>query len=89
MTKRGRPTRAAAFAAMLAIIGVTAVTASATAARAWDRQASDATEDDAVNRQAAGLGDAVALRSGPYANARRDRRGMSPSAKRKDVPDIK
>ena len=89
MMKLGRATRAGAFATMLAIIGMTVVTASAQTARAWDRQASEATEDDATNRQAAGLGYAVAPRSGPYASARRARRIAAPSAPRKDFQDIK
>jgi hypothetical protein len=87
MTRLGRATRAGAFTSMLAIIGVAAVTASATPARAWDRQASDATEDDAINRQSAGLGDAVAVRPGPYARARRDRRDMTSLATRKGGQD--
>ena len=87
MTRLGRATRAGAFTTMLAIIGVTAVMASVKTARAWDRQASEATVDDEVNRQAAGQGQAVAARPGPYASARRDRRSETPPAPRKDFQD--
>ena len=87
MTELGRATRAGAFTAMLAIIGVTAVMASVKTARAWDRQASEATLDDEINRQAAGRGYAVAARPGPYASARRDRRVEAPSATRKGFQD--
>ena len=89
MTKLGRATRASAFTAMLAIIGVTAVMASVKTARAFDQQASDAAADDEMNRQAAGQGYAVAPRPGPYASARRDRRIETPPATRKDFQDIK
>jgi hypothetical protein len=89
MTKLGRATRAGAFTAMFAIIGVTAVTASGQTARAWDSQASEATQDDAINRQAAGLGDVVGAPRGPYASGRRDRRSETPPATRKDFQDIK
>jgi hypothetical protein len=90
MTKRGRATRAGAFTAMLAIIGVTAVMASAKTARATDLQASEATQDDETNRQATGPGYAVAARPGPYASARRNRGVAGPSAApRKDFQDIK
>jgi hypothetical protein len=87
MTKLGRATRAGAFTAMLAIIGVTAVMASVKTARAWDRQASEATVDDEINRQAAGQGYAVAPRPGPYASAHRDRRIETSPAPRKDFQD--
>ncbi len=89
MTKLGRATRASAFTAMLAIIGVTAVMVSAKTARAWDRQASEASLDDEINRDAAGQGYAVAPRPGPYASARRDRRIEAPTVTRKDFQDIK
>ena len=80
MTKLGRATRAGAFTAMLTIIGVTAVMASVKTARAWDPQASEATVDDEMNRQAAGQGYVVGPRPGPYASARRDRRIETPLA---------
>ncbi len=87
MTRLGRATRAGAFTAMLAIIGVTAVMAGVKTARAWDLQASEATVDDEMNRQAAGQAHAVASRPGPYASARRDRRIATPPATRKDFQD--
>jgi hypothetical protein len=74
MTKLGRTARAGAFTAMLAIIGVTALMAGVKTARAADLQASEATQDDEINRQAAGQDHAVVSRPGPYASARRDRR---------------
>ena len=89
MTKLARATRAGAFTAMLAIIGVTAVMASAKTARAWDRQESDATQDDAINRQAAGQDDVITSRPGPYASAHRDRRNETMPAARKDFQDTK
>jgi hypothetical protein len=88
MTKLGRATRAGAFTAMLAIIGVTAVMASVKTARAWDAQAGEATADDEINRQAAGQGYALAPRPGPYASAR-DRHIETPPATRKGFQDIK
>jgi hypothetical protein len=88
MTKLGRATRAGAFTAMLTIIGVTAVMASVKTARAWDPQASEATVDDEMNRQAAGQGYVVGPRPGPYASARRDRRIETPLGARKDFQDI-
>ena len=88
MTKLARAMRAGAFTAMLTIIGVTAVMASVKTARAWDPQASEATVDDEMNRQAAGRGYAVAPRPGPYASARRDRRIETPPATRKDFQDL-
>ena len=88
MTKLGRATRAGAFTAMLTIIGVTAVMASVKTARAWDPQASEATVDDEMNRQAAGQGYVVGPRPGPYASARRDRRIETPLAARKDFQHI-
>ena len=87
MTKPGRAMRTGAFTAMLAIIGVTAVMAGANTARAWDQQASEATLDDAMNRQAARPGPAVVPRSGPYASAHSDRRPETPPATRKDFQD--
>jgi hypothetical protein len=87
MTKLGRATRAGAFTAMLAIIGVTAVMASVKTARAWDRQASEATLDDEINRQVARQGFTVAARPGPYASASRDRRVETAPAPRKDFQD--
>jgi hypothetical protein len=87
MTKLGRATRAGAFTAMLAIIGVTSVMTGVKTARAWDQQASEATVDDEINRQAAGQGRVVVLRSGAYASARRDRRVETPPATRKDFQD--
>ena len=87
MTKFARGTRA--FAAALAIIGVTAVMASVKTARAFDQQVSSAGLDDAINRQAAGLGDAVAPWPGPYASARRDRHSETLPAPRRDFQDIK
>jgi hypothetical protein len=87
MTKLGRVTRAGAFTAMLAIIGVTAVMASVKTARAWDRQASEAGSEYEINRLAAGQGYAVAPRPGPYASARRERRVEAPPAARKDFQD--
>ena len=87
MTKLGRSTRAGAFTAMLAIIGVTAVMASAKTARAWDQHASEATVDDEMNRQIAGQGYVVAPRPGPYASARRERHVETPPAARKDFQD--
>ena len=89
MTKLGRAARAGALTAMLAITGVTAVIAGATSAQAWDRQGGEATEDDATNRQAAGRGATIAARPGPYASARRDRGGNTPSATPKGFQDIK
>jgi len=89
MTKLGRTTRAGAFTAMLAIIGVTAVLASVKTAQAWDPQANEASQDDETNRQAAGIGYAAAPQPGPYASARRDRRSESRPAARKDFQDIK
>ena len=89
MTKLGRATRVGAFTATLAIIGVTAVMASVKTAQAADLQASEATEDDAINRQAAGLGDTVAPLPGPYASARPDRRRETPPTAHKDFQDIK
>jgi len=89
MTKLGRATRAGAFTAMLAIIGVTAVMAGVKTARAWDPQASEATVDDEMNRQAAGQGYAVAARPGPYASAPQHRRVETPPATRTDFQDIK
>jgi hypothetical protein len=89
MTKLGRATRAGAFTAMLAIIGVTAVMAGVKTARAWDPQASEATVDDELNRQAAGQGYAVAQRPDPYASALRHRRPDTPAATRKDFQDLK
>jgi hypothetical protein len=88
MTKLGRATRAGAFTAMLAIVGVTAVMAGVKTARAWDRQASEATLDDEMNRQSTGQGYAVAQRPGSYASARRDRRIETPAATRKDFQDV-
>jgi len=88
ITKFGRATRAGAFTAMLAIIGVTAVMAGVKTARAWDRQASEATVDDEMNRQAAGQGHAVAPRPGPYASVRRDRHMETAAATRKDFQNI-
>ncbi len=87
MSKLARATRAGAFTAMLAIIGVTAVMASAKTAWACDQQGSEATVGDAVNRQAAAYGHAVASRPGPYASARRDRRIETPPTARKDFQD--
>ena len=89
MTKFGRATRTRAFTAMLAIIGVTAVMASVKTARAFDQQASDATDDAAANWRAAGQGHVVAPRPGGYASAPRDRRVESAPAPRKDFQDIK
>jgi hypothetical protein len=89
MTKLGRATRAGAFAAMLAIIGVTAVMASVKTARAWDAQAGEAAADDEINRQAAGRGDAVAAQPGSYASARRERRIETPPETRKSFQDLK
>jgi len=88
-TKLGRATRAGAFTAMLAIIGMTAVMASVKTARAFDPQASEATADDEINRRVAGQGDAVATRPGPYASARRDRAIETVPATRKGFQDIK
>jgi hypothetical protein len=85
MTKLGRATRTGAFTAMLAIIGVTAVMAQT--AGAWDRQASEDALDDAINRQAAAQGSAVAARPGSYASARRDRRIENPPAAPRDFQD--
>jgi hypothetical protein len=87
MTKIGRAMRAGTFTAMLAIIGVTAAMASVKTARAFDQQASEATMEDAVNRQVAAQGPVVAARPGPYASARRDRRSEPPPATRKDFQD--
>jgi hypothetical protein len=87
MTKLGRATRAGAFTAMLTIIGVTAVMASVKTARAWDPQASEATVDDEMNRQAARQGHVVAPQPGPYASARRERHVEVPPATRKDFQD--
>jgi hypothetical protein len=87
MTKLGRATRAGAFTATLAIIGVTAVMASVKTARAWDRQASEATLDDEINRQVARQAFAVAARPGPYASASPDRRIEAAPAPRKDFQD--
>jgi len=87
MTKLGRATRVGAFTAMLTIIGVTAVTASVKTARAWDPQASEATVDDEMNRQAARQGYVVAPQPGPYASARRERRVEAPPATRRDFQD--
>jgi hypothetical protein len=78
MTKLGRATRA--FTAALAIVGVTAVMASVKTARAFDPQASEATVDDEMNRQAAGQHYAVAPPRGSSASARRDRRIETPTA---------
>jgi hypothetical protein len=89
MTKLGRAARAGALIATLAIVGGTAVMASATAARAGDRQASDAAEDNAINQRAAALGATVDARSGPYASARRHRGGVASPAARKGFQDIK
>ena len=89
ITKLGGAVRAGAFTAMLATIGLTAVMASAPPARAADLQAGEATQDDAINRQAAGLGDIVAPPPGPYASARRGRRSNPPPAPHKDFQDIK
>ena len=86
MTRLGR---ARAFTAMLAIIGVTAVMAGAKTARAFDLQASDAAEDDAINRQVAGQDHAVVPQPGPYASARRDRRVVTAPAARRDFQDMK
>jgi len=88
-TKLGRAARAGVLTAAVAIVGVTTVMASATSARAWDRQGGEATEDDAINRQAAARGATIAARPGPYASARRDRGGETPSAPRKGFQDIK
>jgi hypothetical protein len=87
LTRLARTTRTGAFTAMLAIIGVTAAMAGVKTARAWDQQASEATVDDAMNRQAAGEGHVVARRLGPYASARRDRRVEAPPMARKDFQD--
>ncbi len=84
-TRLARATRA--VAATLAIVGVAAVLASVQTARAFDQQASTAASDDMVNRQAAGVGDAVAPPPGPYASARRARRSATPPAARKDFQD--
>jgi hypothetical protein len=89
MTKLARMTRAGAFTAMFAIVGVTAVMASAKTARAWDRQESEATQDDAINRQVAGQDAAVAPRPGPYASVHQGRRIETPAATHKDFQDIK
>jgi hypothetical protein len=89
LTKVGRTIRTGTFTAMLALTGVTAVTASAATAPAWDRQAGEATVDDVINRQAAGLGYAVAPQPGPYASAPRGRRIEAPGVTRKDFQDIK
>jgi hypothetical protein len=88
-TKPGRATRVGAFAAMLAIIGVTAVMAGVKSARAYDPQASEDAMDDAANRQAAGRGYAVAPRPGSYASTHRDRRIEFPAATPRDFQDIK
>jgi hypothetical protein len=88
MTKLGRTTRTGAFAAMLAIIGMTAAMASVKTARAWDQQAGEAATDDQMNRLAAGQGDNVAPRPGPYASAHRGRRIETPATP-KDFQDIK
>ena len=88
-TKLGRATRAGAFTAMLAIVGVTAVTAGMTTARAADLQASEASQDDAINRQVLGQDDAVAARPGPYASVHRGRGIETPPATHKDFQDIK
>jgi hypothetical protein len=82
----GHTTRPGVFAAMLALIGVMA---SMQPARAADPQVSEAAQDDEINRQAAGLGDAVPPRPGPYASARHDRRSETLPAPRKDFQDIK
>lgn len=87
MTKLAGATRAGAFTAMLAIIGTTAAMASVKTARAWDQQASEAGSEYEINRLAAGQGYALAPRPGPYASARRDRRGATPPAPRKDFQD--
>jgi hypothetical protein len=89
ITQLSRAIRAGAFTAMLATIGVTAVMASAQPARASELQAGEAAQDDAINRQATGLGDIVTPRLGPYASARRDRRDEAAAAPRKDFQDIK
>jgi hypothetical protein len=88
LTKVGHAIRAGTFTAILAMIGVTAVTASAETV-AWDQQASEATLDDTINRQAAGAGYAVAPQAGPYASAPRGRRIEAPAVTRKDFQDIK
>ncbi len=80
-TKLARATRVGT--ATLAIVGVAAVLTGVRTARAFDQQASTAAADDAVNRRAAGLGDAVAPRPGPCASARR----ATPPAARKDFQD--
>jgi hypothetical protein len=89
LTKVGGAIRAGIFTAMFAMTGMTAVTASAQIALAWDQQASEATVDDTINRQAAGLGYAVAPQPGPYASAPRGRRIEAPAVARKDFQDIK
>jgi len=87
MTRLARAPRAGAFTAMLAIIGVTAVMAGVKTARAWDQQATEATMDDEINRQAAAQGHATAARPGSYASAR-TRRVEIPPATRRDFQDI-
>ena len=89
MTKPGRATRAGAFPAMLAIVGMIGVMASVKTARAFDRQDSPDAVENEMNRQAAAQGYAVAPRPGPYASAHRDRRVEIPPATRKDPQDVK
>lgn len=78
-----------AFAATLAVVGVTAVLGSVETARAWDQQASSAALDDEINWQAAGQGYALVPRTGAYGSARRGRRIESAKSTQKDFQDIK
>ena len=73
MTEVGRATRAGAFTAMLAIIGLIAVTASVKTARAADQQQTEAGQDNEFNWKAAGPAYALAPQPGAYASAHRDR----------------
>ncbi|HEX4553159.1 MAG TPA: hypothetical protein VH249_04185 [Xanthobacteraceae bacterium] len=83
ITTTARKTLSRSFAALLAVAAMTAVTASA--AKAWDQQATEAQMDNELNYGVTGgYGHSAHARhpSGPYASARSPAhfRGIDPAA---------